>query len=392
MAKKSREEEQCGNWMDTYGDMVTLLLTFFVMLFSMSSVDAEKWQMLVEAFTNKGNETSQVVLAPEGEGDQPAENQGDGSTAEVDITNDLPTDLSELYEYIKAYAEMNNMTGSIQVEKGEGSVFIRFDDNIFFSPDSYYLLKSGFPVLDFLGNCLKNVEDQIVTININGHTADVLGVANYQINDRRLSAERAASVAIFLEEQKLLDPKKIIAIGYGKNYPVDTNETPEGRKANRRVDMIIVGKDAALSNEAIVTKVLENTFDSAVYPESGSGTDILLPQNESATGDAATQPATGETPAVPESQLEGDAATTPPTTTAPPAATPPPAASMPEAASSGAATTSAPTGQDASTNAGISSGNTAPKPSATPAPNNGQKPTAEDYVQQGLDPLIADMG
>ena len=62
MAKKKAEEEQCGNWMDTYGDMVTLLMTFFIMLFSMSSVNEEKFAILVKAFTSKDPDTINLIL------------------------------------------------------------------------------------------------------------------------------------------------------------------------------------------------------------------------------------------------------------------------------------------------------------------------------------------
>lgn len=331
MARKQREEVECGNWMDTYGDMVTLLLTFFVMLFSMSSIDAEKWEMLVQAFTNKGNETSQVVLAPEGEGQEMADNQGKGESMDIDITNSMPTDISELYDYLKEYVEQNNMTDSVQLVKGEGSVFIRFQDNIFFNANSYYLRRDGFPILDFLGNCLKNVEDQIVTININGHTAAIPWDENYQINDRRLSSERASSVAVFFEEDKNLDPKKILAIGYGKNYPIATNDTDEGRIKNRRVDMIIVGDEATLSNEAIVTQVLTGTFDEGAYPDSGSSNEIMLPSNTAGMEitDVIDTPADSGAPgavgadSIPQSTL--DTGDTPPADT-PPADTQQPAA------------------------------------------------------------------
>jgi len=55
MARKQAEEESGGSWMDTYGDMVTLLLTFFVMLYSMSSIVEEKWNALVSAFNVNGD-------------------------------------------------------------------------------------------------------------------------------------------------------------------------------------------------------------------------------------------------------------------------------------------------------------------------------------------------
>ena len=69
MARRRKGEENGGDtWLNTYADMVTLLLTFFIMLFSMSSVEEEKWEMLIKAFNNRGDETSQIVLTPEGDG------------------------------------------------------------------------------------------------------------------------------------------------------------------------------------------------------------------------------------------------------------------------------------------------------------------------------------
>ena len=62
MKRRVRETEDTGTWMNTYSDLVTLLLTFFVLLFSFSSVDAEKWEAFVKAFGTPGDETSQVVL------------------------------------------------------------------------------------------------------------------------------------------------------------------------------------------------------------------------------------------------------------------------------------------------------------------------------------------
>lgn len=281
MARKRRGGDEGGGdtWLNTYADMVTLLLTFFVMLFSMSSVEEEKWEMLLEAFVNRGNETSQIVLVPEGDGQQMGANSGDkGSPSgdNIDTENNLPIDFDELYEYLKAYVEQNGMQGSVEIEKGAESVFIRFKDSIFFNPDSSYLKVDSNGILDFLGDCLKNVEDQIMVININGHTATV-AEKNYHISDRMLSSERASRVAIYFEDEKEIDPKKILAIGYGKNYPVDTNDSPEGRQNNRRVEMMIVSNESNFSANELIDQFLNGTYDKSKYPEHGGSKDILFP-------------------------------------------------------------------------------------------------------------------
>ena len=70
------------------------------------------------------------------------------------------------------------------------------------------------------------------------------------MNDRILSSERAANVAIYLEDQVKVDPRKLITRGYGKYYPIADNSTKEGREQNRRVDMIILGKDFQITDMA----------------------------------------------------------------------------------------------------------------------------------------------
>jgi chemotaxis protein MotB len=73
----------------------------------------------------------------------------------------LPENFDQLYEYLKAYVERNGMQGSVDIQKSHGSVYIRFKDNIFFDPDNFVLKKDGTAILDFLGDCLKNVEHKL---------------------------------------------------------------------------------------------------------------------------------------------------------------------------------------------------------------------------------------
>lgn len=282
MARKKRDDGGGGeSWMNTYADMVTLLLTFFVMLFSMSTIEQEKWEMLLEAFTNNGTQNQRIVLVPTGQGDAPAENKGMGkneaSGEEPLETDDLPTDMDQLYEALKRYIADQKMETQISIEKGEETVFIRFSDNVFFDPNKYQLKKESMGVLSFLGDCLKHLEDQLMVININGHTAST-GRENSEVSDRRLSAERAASVAIYLEEQKHINPKIILAVGYGKNFPIDTNSTAAGMKRNRRVEMLIVSNKGQFDTNSDAYQSIVGAF-STQYPASGGSSSILFPDS-----------------------------------------------------------------------------------------------------------------
>lgn len=330
MARKPREEDSGDSWLNTYSDMVTLLLTFFIMLFSMSSVAEDKWQALVKAFAQTGEDTNQVVLTPEGAGDQIGDNHGvppEGiatPTGEADAANDLPIDFQELYEYLKKYVSDNGMEGSVSVEKGKDqSVFIRFQNSVLFNADSHTLLPGGKEMLDFLAAGLINIEDQIQAININGHAANIPG---YPVSDRMVSAQRASSVAMYLEDNAGVDRSIILAIGNGNSHPIADNDTAEGRKQNRRVDMLIVGKESILTSGSEILNALQGTYDPTIYPKTGTGEEFLFPDDPNrdpseligSIGDDAA-----------EASTTTDTTTTEP---APDAATPPPADATPDAA------------------------------------------------------------
>ena len=148
MAKKQREEPSGDSWMNTYSDLVTLLMTFFVLLFSMSSVDAEKWELLVDALAGDKN---QVVIDPDGTSGSEtiAGNQGEQS-GEMSVTGN-PEDLEEfddLFAFLQKYVEENNLTESIEVMKdGSSVVYIRFRNNIFFMPDKADLRPEALEIL-----------------------------------------------------------------------------------------------------------------------------------------------------------------------------------------------------------------------------------------------------
>lgn len=220
-----------ANWMDTYGDMVTLLLCFFVMLYSMSSLDQNRWIALVQSF-NPNAEIAEMVTG--GNGNE----EGVQSPSEAQVQQDM----QELYESLSTYVEQQNMANQVTITKGSGYVFITFDDTVFFGPDSAVLLESGQVVLDGVAKSLKPYSQSIGEIRVLGHTAQ--GDPNHPNNpvvDRTLSSTRANNVAIYLQEQDVIDPAKLVSIGYGQWRPVASNDTSEGRAQNRRVELIVTG-------------------------------------------------------------------------------------------------------------------------------------------------------
>jgi len=294
MKKKVRPPEDTGTWMNTYSDLVTLLLTFFVLLYSTSSVDAEKWEMIVKAFSNPGDDTQQVVIGnAQDQGDQLLTATGDmpppGDKESLERTDQqMPANFDELYEYLKSYAASQGMEDSVQISKGDGRVYIRFQNNLFFAPDSAAILADAYPLLDFLGDCLNAVDDEILLVNINGHTAAVPNGETYQVSDWMLSSERASNIAIYLDDKKDVDPKKLRPMGYGKNFPVADNDTIAGREENRRVDIVIISNQSSLTQNDAMYKEFEGLFDPTKFPESGGVDDLLIPSDPLLDGEAAS--------------------------------------------------------------------------------------------------------
>ena len=227
-----------ANWMDTYGDMVTLLLCFFVMLYSMSRVDESKWMALVQSF-NPGyavDEPSQIVVP--------------GEIANEPVT-DLPSALTQdqveaalegLYVSMSEYVASAGLQDMVSLSKGSGYVFISFDDTIFFDGDSSVLKDGGKAILDQIAVPLAEASESINEIRVLGHTAQASpDRPNYVDVDRFLSSDRATVVTIYLQEKNIIDPARLVSVGYGQWRPIASNDTAETRAQNRRVELIISG-------------------------------------------------------------------------------------------------------------------------------------------------------
>lgn len=240
------------SWLNTYADMITLVLTFFVLLYSISNINIAKLEKVAQAMQKKLGievEADLEEIDPNIKVPEISEEPGLGSPDTAVSSSEV---LKEMTAQIEQYFNENNVNASI--ESQDDVVYIRFNNDLLFDPDSAVLRSDSIDVLTMLGSSFKSAADKIQVVYINGHTADAVSA----LNDRRLSSERADNVAIFLEDNVGFDPKKLISRGYGKNYPIADNHTKEGRERNRRVDMVIVGQDFSASE---FNGGNENTFD-----------------------------------------------------------------------------------------------------------------------------------
>ena len=221
--------------MMTYTDTVTLLLCFFVLLYATSTVDRDKWQILVRSLNPHVAVTAQMV-----------DDQNENEASEVYETSmtDIET-FEQLYSHMRRYVIENNMTDDIEIRGGVGYTFITFRNNILFDGDRFNLRPRGREVLDALCEGIAPISESIKEMQILGHTnqADP-NRENDARGDRFLASNRATEVLVYIQEKGIIDPRKLIGIGYGQFYPVAPFVLEEDRLRNRRVEILITETNA----------------------------------------------------------------------------------------------------------------------------------------------------
>ncbi len=243
--KKSSGGGGGANWMDTYGDMVTLLLCFFVLLYSISTIDQEKWMIVVKSFNRDALTSDNISPGPVGD----KTDQGGNAMPVPDLNNEVDQALDELYDFLVEYTEQQNQEGegSIAVSQGDDFVFISFDDAVFFDGDSSLLRKDGKELLDDIIPALAQAGPYIDELRVLGHTAQ--GRANQPNDprfDRYLASDRATEVVLYIQQRvpaEALHPGRLVAEGYGQWRSISPNDTGANRAKNRRVELIITGRD-----------------------------------------------------------------------------------------------------------------------------------------------------
>lgn len=249
--RKEPEEESGGySWMDTYGDLVTLLLCFFVLLYSFSSIDSKKQQELIGAFSGS-TEVSADMIDIQTARLKKIEIQGVESTksdaAQKDSTNvkDENQEMFDLlFSKIKEYIEENKLTALLTVQKEDNVILVSFKDTILFNSGYADLLDGSKPILDHVINVISENNQAVAMVRIEGHT-DNVPIHNARFDSNwSLSMARASSALQYFIDSKKISMDKLSAVAYGEYQPIATNDTEEGRAANRRVDFVIEKADA----------------------------------------------------------------------------------------------------------------------------------------------------
>ncbi len=242
MAKKKEEQVKKGlpAWMGTYGDLVTLLLCFFILMFAMSSVDAAKFEQMAQSF----NPNMTIIQSGGSDGLSDAVGSGIDSLPNVDksINNSkenykkMQEELNQMASEFKTYFAENNFSQSVEVSVVDDMIQISFKDGILFDKGTASLNKQSKEAL--LGVISQLEEYPNSTIKIEGHTDNMpINTAQFPSN-MYLSAARAIAVYEYYMA-KGIAPERMSAEGYAEYKPIAPNDTPENRAKNRRVEIYI---------------------------------------------------------------------------------------------------------------------------------------------------------
>ena len=244
--KKKKSGGGGANWMDTYGDMVTLLLCFFVLLYSMSTISEEKWRAIVTSFNPFAQLDPTDPGGTDGPVADPEDNEQGGMPSIPDVAAQREIDdmIEEVFLALQAMASQGDMQNAIQVDMSGGKVYVKFTDTVFFAGNSFELREEAKDILLQVCAVLDTAESAIDEIRIQGHTAQQdPNMPNEAYGDRFLASNRATEVQVFIQNNSSIFPTRLVSEGCGQWRPVATHETLEGRRKNRRVEMIISGRN-----------------------------------------------------------------------------------------------------------------------------------------------------
>lgn len=267
MVRKKKSVESAGQpWLNTFADLMNLLLCFFVLLFASSTVDAEKYDQVVTSFSSTfsvlqggGQGIGEGVLISSGASqlnnlDEYSSNMGEASdsseTTDMDTVNAYKEQLEETtkknYDQLSEIVEKNNLDDYVEIGIDDNYQFVKISMNgaILFDSGKADIKKDAVPILSKVGDILKRyAKFQIV---IEGHTDNMpISNSNYKSN-LWLSTARASTVFEYFISTKGLNPATLESSGRSEYNPIATNDTVEGRAKNRRVEIKIYNE---LSNK-----------------------------------------------------------------------------------------------------------------------------------------------
>ena len=213
------------------------------------SLDANKSQLSQKAagLIKERDELTQKLSAQQAQSSELAKKLADAEAARKALEDAKTAELAQVkksYEDLTLGLKSEISAGQVQITQLKGKLTVNMVDQILFDSGHADIKPEGKKVLDKVGGLLNNVQDK--DIRIEGHTDNkpIVGELREKYpSNWELSTARGTAVARYLEAHAKVDPTRLVAAGYGAFRPKTSNETPEGRAQNRRIEIILIPRD-----------------------------------------------------------------------------------------------------------------------------------------------------
>lgn len=217
-----RSKRNTGNWLITYSDLVTLLLVFFVVLYILTpGIDVSVFDNFISYFQRSVGVIENTALLNEESSDRDSYRKS----------------VVEKWQVVEDFIENQNLDDQIDIQHVEDGVKVTIRDSLTFNSGSSRLLQRAQVVLREIADVF---DEEIAETEVQGHTDSVpiSGNSNYRSN-WHLGAARGVSVVQFIQDITDLEPDLFKASSYGEYKPVAENDTEDGRRQNRRVEIYV---------------------------------------------------------------------------------------------------------------------------------------------------------
>jgi chemotaxis protein MotB len=262
MARKKKHAEHVNHerWLVSYADFITLLFAFFVVMFAASNADQKKAGQVSDAVQGAFHDLA--LFSPSGkviplydDGGLPSDQTsvvGNMQSAFSD-TQVVPSGgkgdkpggaaLQEVKGELQAALKEELKGGTVRINEDGRGLTLTLAEAGFFDPGSALMRPKALEVLERITEKLRPLQAHI---RVEGHTDNIpIRTAQFPSN-WELSTSRATNVLQYFLTNAHLEPERLSAVGYGEYRPVADNGTPEGRSANRRVDLVVLGAAAQM--------------------------------------------------------------------------------------------------------------------------------------------------
>jgi chemotaxis protein MotB len=256
MARKKREEEHenVERWLVSYADFITLLFAFFVVMYSISSINEGKYRVmsdsLVNAFRNAPTTEKAIEIATKNPSILPGTGMPIGASVQYPQgeTPDRLRAAERMKKVAKSVLEaMQPLTknGKVRVTQSPRGVTVEINASLLFNSGDAVLQPQSKEALAAVAKVLAGIDNPI---QVEGHSDNVPINSTAYPSNWELSSARAGSVVRLFAELGV-PTTRMVAIGYADNQPLDTNATPEGRARNRRVNVLILNEVGGAAHE-----------------------------------------------------------------------------------------------------------------------------------------------